>query len=356
MLSDQVVTTKSGCLAFQNNASAIILPIQIDNQKSDFLFDTGATISCLIDSTVIENFSNKKFGTLASAKGADRKKVKVKFMTAAMHSSLFDSENKVLSYIEMPKSNCNKSKKSYSGIIGLDPFFENDMSLLLDFSNGKVCNLSKAGMENLLKEDQFQTIKSECKNNQVFVFLTIDGKVFKFKLDTGFSGNIIIPFSDNLDFSKYNTMTLEGSYYQTINASTKGLENFHENVPVQIGASNVMTKVCVSNTIKAQNIGMTLIRCYDWLIDYNHNKVYIKPNANKIESTFNRRISYLAMATDKLRIVTKEKFQTKYNLGDEITTVNGQKVTTANNCELQDFLNKTDDWSTLQLTIIPGSP
>jgi predicted aspartyl protease len=226
------------------------------------------------------------------------------------------------------------------------------MSLMLDFTHDKICNISKANIENLLKQSLYRPIKSECRNNHVFIFMTIDGKEYKFTLDTGFSGNIIIPYSEGLNFSKFNAMALEGSYYQTIHSTTNGLETFYEAVPVQIGSEKAETKVCVSNTIKAQNIGMTFIKCFDWIIDFNHNKVYIKPNSNKIEKNFNRRISYLAQAFDKLRIVTKEKSQIQYQLGDEIISVNGKKVTAENNCELQDFLNKTDDWSSLELEVI----
>ena len=52
--------------------------------------------------------------------------------------------------------------------------------------------------------------------------------------------------------------------------------------------------------------------------------------------------------------MVKEKSQSKHQLGDQIISVNGQKVTTENQCELQDLLNKTDDWNSLQLEVIPA--
>ena len=90
-------------------------------------------------------------------------------------------------------------------------------------------------------------------------------------------------------------------------------------------------KLNVSTSIKAQNIGIDFIKAFDWLIDYNNNKVYIKRNQNPIESILNRKISYYVKVNqEKLQIVIKEKSQTQYQLGDQIISVDGQKVTAEN--------------------------
>jgi PDZ domain-containing secreted protein len=115
-------------------------------------------------------------------------------------------------------------------------------------------------------------------------------------------------------------------------------------------------KLNVSTSIKAQNIGIDFIKAFDWLIDYNNNKIYVKRNQNSIESVFTRKVMYYAkVKAEKLEIVVKEKSQTKFNLGDEIVSVNRQKVTAENQCELQDLLNRTEDWNSLQLEVISNS-
>jgi len=235
-------------------------------------------------------------------------------------------------------------------------FFNHKLSLFLDFSNNKVCNINAAEMRKRVNEAAFQQLKSECRQNQIFVFLMIDGKEYKFKLDTGFSGNAVIPYSDQLEFSKYNAMVLEGSLYKTIGSTSFGTEAFYENIPAEIANYEMPIKITVSTSIKAQNIGINFIKAFDWLIDYNHNKVYIKRNQNAIESKFNRKVSYYAKADQgQLRIVVKEKSQTQYQLRDQIISVSGKKVTAENQCELQDLLNKTEDWNSLQLEVISNS-
>jgi hypothetical protein len=327
--------------------------MEIDHAATNFLLDTGAGLSVLIDSTIIKDFQNKEFGSLGSAKGADRMKVKNRFFTVELNCDLFKSERKVLTFINMPKSKCGQGKINYTGVLGMDTFFNEDYVMQLDFSNNKVCNINAEQFQQLVTDNQYQIVKSKCKKNQIFVYLNIAGKEYPFKLDTGYTGSIVMPFNEKLDFKNEKKMELEGSLFQTISARTSGKEVIYEKMPVVFDDYNLEAKMTVSTSIKAQNIGIDFIKAFDWLIDYNHNKVYVKRNQNTIESNFNRKVMYYAKVNrEKLEIVVKEKSKTKFKLGDQIVSVNGQKVTEENQCELQDFLNKTEDWNSLQLEVI----
>ena len=355
-LSNQKIAENIGCSSIVLDGKKALLDIEIDHVKTKFLLDTGAGFSALIDSTIVSDFKNKEFGSLGSAKGADRKKIKNRFFTVELNCDLFKSESKVLSFINMPTSQCAQGKKSYTGILGIDTFFNEDFVMQLDFTNNKVCNINEQQFQQNHSNNQYQLLKSKCQKNQIFVYLNIEGKEYPFKLDTGYTGNIIMPFDEKLGFKNEKKMELEGSLFQTISSHTNGKEIIYEKMPIVFAGQSLEVKVNVSNTIKAQNIGIEFIKAFDWLIDYNHNKVYIKRNQNPIESNFNRKVSYYAKVNqEKLLIVVKEKSQTKYQLGDQIISVNGQKVTAENQCELQDLLNKTDDWNTLQLEVISNS-
>ncbi|WP_309642262.1 hypothetical protein [Flavobacterium sp.] len=352
-LSNQKIAENTGCSTIVLDGKKVLLDMEIDHVKTKFLLDTGAGFSVLVDSTIVKDFQNKEFGSLGSAKGADRKKIKNRFFTVELNCDLFKSESKVLSFINMPTNKCAQGKKSYTGILGIDTFFNEDYIMQLDFTNNKVCNINGQQFQQNLSNNQYQLLKSKCKRNQIFVYLNIEGKEYPFKVDTGYTGNIVMPYDDNLDFKNEKKMELEGSLFQTISSHTNGHEVIYEKMPVVFGSYNLQAKMTVSTSIKAQNIGIDFIKAFDWLIDYNHNKVYIKRNQNPIESNLNRKVSYYAKVNqEKLLIVVKEKSQTKYQLGDEIITVNGQKVSAENQCGLQDLLNKTDDWNTLQLEVV----
>ena len=353
-LSNQKIEEKKGCSDMQIEGKNALLDVEIDRVNTKFLLDTGAGLSVLIDSTIVLDFKNKKFGSLGSAKGADRKKIKNRFFTVELNSDLFKSESKVLSFFNLPRNKCIKTKKEYTGILGMDVFFNEDFVMQLDFTNNKVCNITSTQLQQYLLDSQYQLLKSKCKANQIFVYLNIEGKEYPFKLDTGYTGNIIMPFDADLNFKNDKKLELEGSLFQTISSHTSGIEIVYGKMPIALGSYNLEAKLNVSTSIKAQNIGIDFIKAFDWLIDYNNNKVYIKRNQNPIESVLNRKISYYAKVNqEKLLVVIKEKSQTQYQLGDQIISVNGQKVTTENQCEFQDLLNKTDDWNSLQLEVIP---
>lgn len=351
---NEKVNLKESCTSIMTNGYPVI-DAKIDNVPCNVIFDSGSMASVVVDSSIIKDFGNIKFASFGSFYGADRKKKKNRLLPLKISTELFDSDNKLMLYAQIPGSECS-AESTVKAIVGLDAFFNNKLSLLLDFSNSKICNVSSIKMHDILSEGSFSRIKSICRNNQVFVFLSIDGKEHKFKLDTGYSGSIIIPFVDHMNFSKYNSIDLEGSFYKTIDSETAGLECFYEKIPAKIGSYETLVKISVSTSIKAQNIGINFIKAFDLLIDYNHNKVYVKRNHNTIESSFKRGVMYYARVNnDSLEIVVKEKSQTKFNIGDEIVSVNGQKVTAENQCELQDLLNKTEDWNGLQIEVLSKS-
>lgn len=352
-LTNEDVIVKNKCTDIIIENKQPLISLEIDNAKSRFLFDTGATRSVLLDSTVVANFVGKKFFSIGSIQSGDGKKTKHRFLTVSLNSELFKSENKVLSFLNMPTSKCSKTKKKYSGILGLDVFVDKNLSMQLDFTNNKVCNLTLSETESLVKEGHYTLIKSSCKVNQIFVFLNIEGKEFKCKLDTGYNGNVIIPNNDGLEFKNGKKIELEGSLYTTASAFTNGKEILYGEMPVTLGSENIETKISVSNSIKAQVIGMEFIKGFNWIVDYKNNKVYIKRNQNKVETDFKKVTYYSKANNEKLVIVIKEKSQTKFNLGDQIISVNKNAVTPANICEMQELLNKTEDWNLLQIETVP---
>lgn len=243
-LSNEKINTKVNCSKLIFDGKEVLLDVEIDNTKSKFLFDTGSTFSTLTDSTVIIGFEKKKFGYFGSVKGADRKKIRNRFFTSMVKSELFESDNKVLTFINFPKALCKKNKQ-YTGIIGLDMFFDEKLSMQIDFSNNKVCNLDSTQLQLLLNEKNYYLIKSECKKNQIFIFLTVEEKEYKFKLDTGYLGSIIIPHNNNLNIKSKNKIELEGSAYQTVSGNSIGKETYYEKIPVILGRELMLSKVSV---------------------------------------------------------------------------------------------------------------
>lgn len=352
-ISENIISN-TACKENDMSNGMIYFDATIDNQIQTFLFDTGASMSVILDSTAVSDVKKKKLAVFGSVSGADKKSVKKTTLIAKINSELFKSENKVFAYVDKPLTKCQQANK-FKGILGIDAFFNNDNPLMLDFTNNKICNLSLQNKMDLIINEGFYEIKSQCKSNQIYVFLKVDGIEYKFLLDTGFKGTFVIPYSDKLNFSKFNSLIFEGSLFRTINSITDGKEAYYEDVPTIIGNETINAKILISTSLGHQNIGMGFIKAFDWIIDYNSNKIFIKKNKNDVESKINKNVfSYLASEkTNKLVVYSKQKQLTKYNLGDQITSVNNHQVTTENICEMQNLLNNTQDWNALNLEVIP---
>jgi hypothetical protein len=352
--SEKVTTVK-------NNVDMIFvgkylnLDVKVDTVNTSFLFDTGSSKSIILDTSVVENFTTKKKFNFGSSVAGDGKKIKNSLFAVSFNSVLFKSNNKVTTFINKPKNNCLLQKQSMKGIIGMDVFFYNNLSIFLDFTNNKISNIDEIDLNRIKNKYQMELIESECKNEKIFIFLYINGIKYKFKLDTGYNGNIIMPVNENLIINKENlSFVLDGSVFSTVSGSTNGSEFFYENISLKLGGLNLFSKLNLSSTIKRYNIGIEFIKSFDWLIDYNNNKIYIRKNQNILEKNYTERKNYYSkIINDKIVICVKERFQSKYNIGDIISSINEQIITPNNICEMQKLLKDTNDWNTINIEVIP---
>jgi hypothetical protein len=235
----------------------------------------------------------------------------------------------------------------------MDVFFDQGLSLQMDFTNQKIANISQEQLKSKVTTERYDLVKSACSMGQISVYISVDDIEYPFLLDTGYTGSLIFPSDKKPVFKSNSKIEMEGSVFQTVSNMTNSKETAYEKVSAVFANLKLEVKTNVSSSIKAQNIGIDFIKGFDWLIDYNNNKVYVKRNQNKIESTFSRQVTYYAKVQDeKLLVAIKEKSQTRYELGDQITAVNGHKVLPENICQLMDLLNKTEDWSTLSLDVV----
>lgn len=355
-IKNQKIETRTNCSGFVAVNNKMIYHAKIDGVDQSFLFDTGSTISVLTDSTATD-MRQKELGSLGSVKMANNQKVKLQTMTASFDSELFHSDNKVFAYINAPKSKCSPDT-SYKGILGMDAFFKNDNPLYLDFSNGKICNISLLEKNELITKG-YTELKSECKSKQIFVFVTMFGKEYKFKLDTGFVGAVIFPSSEFVQLSNYNTLAFEGSLFKTVSSNAYGADVFIENIPVTIGSLTVNSNVIQSTSVGDDDnylLGYSFMKGFDWIIDFNSNKVYVKRNSVELKNKLDADIFKYAAAEkeQKLYVLVKQKKENDFQVGDQIIAVEGETVTPENICRLQDLLNATRDWKSLNISVSPA--
>jgi hypothetical protein len=84
-----VLKTATTNVQLENNTP--LVKVKINGTETNFLFDTGATGSCITDTTIIQNFHKQQFANIGIALGADGKRVKNKKFSVALQSELFDA-------------------------------------------------------------------------------------------------------------------------------------------------------------------------------------------------------------------------------------------------------------------------
>jgi hypothetical protein len=100
-------------------------------------------------------------------------------------------------------------------------------------------------------------------------------------------------------------------------------------------------------------MGMKFIGKFNWLIDFKNKKIYIQKNKNLFESDANTDVNtyQVIILDEKLIIGFKNSKSIKYNLNDEIISVNNEKITLSNRCEMQKLLNTTLNWDEIEIEI-----
>ena len=347
---------------FDLNNNQIIIPLLINNNKGEFLFDTGAMSSAIIDNDYIKQFSLTKenYYTAVKVKGATGDYIASNhFISDSISSEIILGKKNVFKHVvvESKNSNCSQKTKKQVGIIGFDIFKNAAQPILIDFENKNIIILNNNYLtDGYIKLDT--KIKIGFGNKLIIPFL-IDGVETKFLFDTGNNGGFLISEKSNKIIDDKKSLECEALIGTVGKVSFEKIK-IYKNVSVKYkDLINIKSNVSVFPKLTTNTVGIAFIRKFNWIIDFKTGEVFIKKlkEISDDGSIFQMEKTKLKCISlkDKLIIGFKNmNYQTIYNSGDEITSVNKQKVTPENICDMQDLLNKTEDWNTLNLEVIPA--
>ncbi len=350
LISEQEIKRNFGSTNFQMISNQMIVKPTINGKTYDFIFDTGAGF-VVNDSMIYKDVSNEKITDFGFIKLPDGSFTKKKNIVLPFSLGYAKSENTLFTQLSKYKFFCKNKYIETAGIIGLNYINSinlNDTFVCLNFTNNSIDNFSELDLKNKLID--FSEIKSKFHYSGVYVFLNIGGKEKKLFFDTGNAGSLILNEDFKESISK-NVFETEGNNYFSFKKKIVGQNKLYANELVKIGSQDFITNVNYSSNISRNNLGIKFIKAFDWILDFKHKKIYFKKNKNDIDNLFKIYNFLTSNVNNRLLIMVKEKSQTKYNLGDEITSVNNTKITPENICEMQDLLNKTEDWNTLNIEI-----
>ena len=110
----------------------------------------------------------------------------------------------------------------------------------------------------------------------------------------------------------------------------------------------------VNNKTIVNTLGIEFIKNYNWIFDFKNSSVYYKRIKNQEKEVFEiPKIQIQSISiNEKLFIGFKTNFYTgKYNINDEIISINNQLITSENICEMQNLLNSTSNWDEFKIEI-----
>lgn len=346
------LTLHQGYESFEINKNKMLMQSRLNDTLKYFMFDTGATGSVLIDSSIttgIDENKMVKFGVLKTPNG----KVDKIMASLKLENNFIKSTNKVFSVL--PDKINNECDQYFSGIVGLDVFDSNDDTvvkpkILMDFENFQV---GITDIEtNSLRENGYYKIKSKHSWKGIYIYIYINGLEYPFKLDTGFSGYFVMPLDNKLNFLTESHITYVGGAMHTAIGSValNSEDNIYKDLNMQFEKKRIEYPIFVSNSIQVQNAGLGFIKNYNWFIDLENEEVYIKNlNTDFDISQINYQKYVVKIEDNKLIIAIKTK-GSELTVASIVLAVNNVYVNSENICYYKDLLNKTENWDDLNIT------
>jgi hypothetical protein len=327
------------------------------------LFDLGAmqttlyqpkfTInkSNILSKRKIKGFDNKisiaSFRYLIDSLNADNFKIKSKEISII---------NKEKNYVCIDDSLTSNIPLETDGILGND-VFSSANAYMINYENGYIEFLPKNFL--IATYSGYQEVKSKFNLlDQIYIKVLMNGKYKKFLFDTGnTTGGLFL----NENINQFD-LTVKPNY--EINTMLLGVGNVpffkynivYENYPIIVGDTfKIKLNFACDTSAKQSNWGQKAAKKFNWIIDVKHKKVYCKRFIPIVKTVTNPSpfIQAATILNNKLMVYAVKKPNSKYNLGDEITAVNGIKVTNENKCDLLELLINSKDWNNLKLTTIP---
>lgn len=331
------------------DTSKTLIDTHVNGISHDLLFDTGA------GGTLIENY---KFSLTENRKIREKKIYGFENKTTSSNtfytvdSLNFGFINSINKSVYLSK-NENKNicfQSNRDGILG--NFFNDihlDKEIELNYSEGYI----KIHENELDKSEYFPFEIKTSSSGKIYVKLEFDGISDYFLFDTGNFTGIIV---NNEIFKNLENKKIS---FTTISATINGYITNHFSIyNSKLKLSNNMSidqYVALDQQSKRSTLSFKFIKKFNWLIDRKNNKIYCKPiNYNKLNSKYilPKNSKSVGIINNKLVVNFSLLDQNNFECGSEIKSVNGKFVTPDNCCELMELLNKTNDWSTLDLDII----
>ncbi len=340
-----------------NSKNQMVFKAELNGQRDTVMYDSGVNTSALLMYTPSTKPEGMKFYR-HSVIGADkRSKIKVTTLPVKIKTEMVESENLGLAMLNPETHTCDKEllldKYNIIGFQGL-----NIRRYMIDFTNNQMYYIPDSVS---IDTTEFIPVKCKFDMNVMWVYPRINGVEYECIFDTGNSAaaflladeqRVATPIPDDIVY--------EGSYGQAVGGFTdKQHFVIARQEAIGFAGKEDTGKVVYVKSIAHNNMGLSAISRYDWIIEQQYDrdagvvnadeivyKMYVRPHVEDVVKPFKAPAYRISTADGTLKIVTclidgNERFK----VGDQIISVNGEKITEENICYYYDLLTENMDWS-----------
>ena len=239
----------------------------------------------------------------------------------------------------------------------------------IDFTNNRIFHIL-----DMSQVDTTEYVPVKCRLdkmvNVLYIYPIINGNEYECIFDTGNSGGILIKDEQKIDNHTDSDLLYEGSMGKSIGGITENqlFVVAPDNTVEFAGREETVPIVYLGDNLTSNNVGLQYIKRFDWVVghqlhwDEDHRfvtsetyKLYAKPHSSDtIKHQIDYPVQHYAVSTSDgtLKIITRlidgnERFE----VGDQIISVDGENITEENICYYYELLTETKDWSGFDIKV-----
>lgn len=338
-------------IPFVINGDQMLFKAEVNGKPDTLMYDSGVNSLMLMMYTPSTQPEGMKFYR-HRVTGADKKsKVKATTLPVMIGTSRVNNSGIGFALLNPEPPLCEKKSISDHHLLGSESL--NIGHYKLDFSKREITFIPYSEP---VDTAGFVPIKCAMKRNALWVYPQINGVEYECIFDTG-NGNagFLLKDGKRVESPKENDLVYEGSYGNAIGGRTNKQRFVRaQRETFSITGVEKETEITYVKDLPFNNMGLKAISQFDWIISAKNNGpiVYVRPHAAD-EDKPSVMIRYKLIVDDgKLKISArlvdgKEVFK----VGDQIISVNGEKITEENICLYYDLMTESKDWSGLEIRV-----
>ena len=330
----------------------MLLKAEINGKSDTVMYDSGVNSFALLMYTPSTKPEGMKFYS-NRVSGADKKsKIKVTTLPVTIKTDMVVSEGVGFANLGPEPPVCQKELSlSLRNIIGFQGL--NLIRYKIDFTNNLMYELPDSL---IIDTTEFIPIKCEYKKNVLWVYPRINGVEYECIFDTGNgAAAFLLQDEERIDSPREEDYIFEGSYGQAVGGYTDKQTFVWANQEcLSLAGADKETEVLYVKSVSSNNMGLRAISKYDWIISTRGGnlKMYARPHSTDVVKPFEAPAYRVSTADGTLKILNRLiDGNEKYKVGDQIISVNGEKITEENICHYYDLLTENKDWSGLEIEV-----